>query len=199
MLLDLGARPVGPMAVGPHVADRRQCARLRDAAARGRPRQHAEPLRLSLRHQRECARACASSTRARRSTPTPTPRPAARCSAQPGARAYQIYDQKGIKLLPLPGPQGDLRGGRIRSRSWRRRSASSRRCWCTRSRNSTAPCPDDTDVRSAPAGRQGHQGLGDPEIELGEPHRRAAVPRLSGDRRHHVHVRRRRGQPATRR
>ena len=56
LLLDLGARPLGPMAVGSHVADRRQCARLRDAAARGRPRQYAEPLRLSLRHQRECAR-----------------------------------------------------------------------------------------------------------------------------------------------
>ena len=54
-------------------------------------------------------------------------------------------------------------------------------------------------VRSAPSGRQGHQGPRDSEIELGDPHRRAAVPRLSGHLRHHLHVRRRRGEPATRR
>ena len=45
-----------PLAIGPHVADRRQRARLRDPAARRRPRQYPEPLRLSLRHQRQCAR-----------------------------------------------------------------------------------------------------------------------------------------------
>ena len=45
-----------PLAVRPHVADRRQSARLRDAAARRRPRQYAEPLRLSIRHHRQCTR-----------------------------------------------------------------------------------------------------------------------------------------------
>ena len=61
--------------------------------------------------------------------------------AQPGARAFQIYDQKGIKLLPLPATIRRRSRKRIRSKSLRRRSALSRRCWCTRSRNSTAPAP----------------------------------------------------------
>ena len=109
LLLDLGARPVGPMAVRPHVADRRQRARLRDAAARGRPRQYPEPLRLSLRDQRECARRAllrrgrgAALLHLRQDRPR---------GAGPARRA-RLSDlrSEGHQVLPLSGAQGDVRG-----------------------------------------------------------------------------------------
>ena len=87
---------------------------------------------------------------------------------QPGARAFQIYDQKGIEVPPLSAPQGDIRGGRHDRRAGRARSASSPRCSCTRSRNSTAACRDDMPFDPTPAGRQrAAKGLADSEIELG--------------------------------
>ena len=115
--------------------------------------------------------------------------------AQPGAIAYQIYDQDGLKCRRYPHHQAtfveaptiaelapkigieaavlDPHGRAVQRRGERR-----------------AP------VRSDPAGRQGHQRPGAAEIQLGLPHRGAAVSRLSGDRRHHLHVRRARGRSA---
>ena len=107
LLLDLGARPAGRMAVRPHVADRRQCARLRDAAARGRPRQYPEPLRLSVRHQRQRA-GLALLRRGRGAALLHLRQDRAR-RAGPARRA-RLSDlrSEGHQVLPLSGSSGDV-------------------------------------------------------------------------------------------
>ena len=113
--------------------------------------------------------ACASSTRARRSTPTPTPRPAAPCSAQPGARAYQIYDQKGIKCFRYPHHKatyveaGHDRGAR------RRRSGIEPTVLMHTVEEFNRAVPGRHAVRSAAAGRQGHRRVSRSRNRTGRP------------------------------
>ena len=113
---------------------------------------------------------------------------------QPGARAYQIYDQKGIRCLRYPHHEATfVEADTIAELATKIGLEPAVLVHTVEEFNRAVPGRHA--VRSAAAGRQGDERARDPEIELGEPHRRAAVPRLSGHRRDHLHVRRRRGEP----
>ena len=113
---------------------------------------------------------------------------------QPGARAYQIYDQKGLACLRYPHHKATfVEADTIAELAVKAGLEPAVLTHTVEEFNRAVPDDKPFDPRR-PDGKA-TVGLVDPQIQLGEPHRRAAVPRLSGDRRHHLHVRRRRREP----
>ena len=110
---------------------------------------------------------------------------------QPRRTAFQIFDQKVVHLLPrgVPHPRGDEGGGPARSRGWRGSSRSTSTGFVKTVKAFNAAVMQ-KDVQPGDQGRQGHAGHHAAEVELGAAARHAAVRRLRGDDRHHVHVRR---------
>ena len=187
MLLDLGARPAGHWQSGHMSPIDAQCARTsrrrstRTAAATPRAattilsasRVNALGLRFFDEGEAQHSYTYAKTGRA--------------VLAQPGARRLPDLRSEGhhaasaIRTIQATFVEADTIA------ELARRSGSSRRCWSHTVEEFNARVPRRHRLRSAPAGRQGHARARDPEIELGDPHRRAAVSRLSGHRRHHLH------------
>ncbi len=137
----------------------------------------------------------ASSTRARTSSSTRTPSSAASSSTSRGGVAYQIFDAEGARTCSRgatrrasPSTADSLDGAGGRSCRWTASTLPARR---SRTYNAAVGAG-----RFDPTVRDGlaTKGLDAAEVELGAAPRHAAVRRVPGDRRHHVHLRRREGQ-----
>ena len=186
--LELGAAPYG------HWSGCHAIQWDRDAPPIRRPGAH-QPLLppvLSGRDRRQRATASASSTRARTSATTPTPSTARRCCASPPGWRSSSSTSGRCGLLRddrLRGAGRDARRGGHARRAGRgarhrpERLERDRRASTTR-RSSAA------DVRPGGQGRPAHRGPRRAQVQLGAAAGLAAVRRVPGHLRDHVHVRR---------
>ena len=147
-----------------------------------------------VRHHRQRARPALLSTKARPSTPTPMPRPAAPCcssrAASPTRSTTRPASTCSVTAATIRRPWSKRR----RSPSSRRRSASSRSRSCTRSNEFNAACRTDVPFMAGELDGKCTVGITPKKSNWAVPIDEGAVPRLSGDRRRHLHLRRRAGR-----
>ena len=110
--------------------------------------------------------------------------------AQPGAAAWQIYDQKGIRLHRYPHHKASFEEADTIAGLAQKIGLAPEVLTDTITRFNAA-CRGRHGVRSDTARRKGDPGARYTEVELGRAHRRAAVSGVSCDLRHHVHLWRR--------
>ena len=183
MLIDRGVEEIGDPDAMPCGRDRRARAEIR------RRHHHATRLRGRSASSSTSTRS-ASTTRARTSGPSATRSGVGWSPRSPDQIAYIIFDAPALKLfMPslLPADRGADASPSLRPSSDSIRRRSKRRLT-----SSMPPCgPARSTTRSLDDCRT--EGLDAAQDALGAAHRDAAVLRLSGAARHHLHLSRRRG------
>ena len=192
MALEIGALPCGQWTGCHSTPDRRRGAAPRRSQA---DRQDQSPV-LSVRRAGGRATAGGSSTRARTSSSTRTPSWAASSSTSPAAsptRSSTTRSRACSRGATRPGrPAVGRHARRAGGRSCR---SIARALPARRSRRTTPRWGRAPSIRPCATG-SATRGLGAAEVELGAAPRHAALHRVAGHRRHHLHVRRRAGERA---